>query len=370
MIFDYVLFNSTLKRWVLSLRHKRRLYYSRKISKSFLKKVRKLKGASVIEKKTEKRIEAYAKKRFGDIGYAHWLFVYTELRGEFKEGWIPDDFFAYELLPFLNDEHISHLSEVKSLDHSLFAPHAIVPVAKKINGIFFDAKNKITTENLFIKEIRDTGGEVVIKKDNVQSGFGVQFVKAENVTSGHFPAGCDYLVQPSVRQQPELYKVHQYSVSTIRVTTYIDPSGNVQVKHRSLRFGEKDHRMVNQSGLFLFLGGDGKVSSNIYSRIGLDLGSLHPDTGFNLRNFRVPSVPRAVKICKKMHLRFPYLRFIAWDLYIDEEGNPKIIEWNTIFPGMWENEALIGPLWSEEEIDEVLDAGKADRGQRTPCLGE
>lgn len=365
MIIDYILFNRTLKQLMLKAIHNRRLHYSRKRSKSFLREIRGIKGRSVIDRKTKKRIRKYAKKKFGSVRYADWLMVYTELRGKFKEGWMPDDFFSYEFLPYLNDSNLSHLSELKTFDHILFHPHGIVPLAKKINGMHFDSKNNKITEFKFISSICDYNGDVVIKKDNVQSGVGVSFISAKNVSSGHFQKGFNYLIQPVVQQHAVLEKIHKYSISTLRITTYIDSSGEVNIKHRSLRIGDKENRMVNQSGMFLFLNEEGEASSNIYSRIGIDLGPFHPDSGADVRTLKVPGVMSAVNICKEMHLKFPYLRFIAWDFYIDESETPKIIEWNTIHPGMWENEALIGPLWGEEEIGEVLGGSEVLRGRES-----
>lgn len=355
MIIDYILFNSTLKQLMLKAIHKRRLYYSRKRSRSFLKEIRGIKGTSVIDRQTKKRIKKYAKKSFGSVRYAGWLMVYTELRGEFKEGWLPDDFFSYEFLPYLNDKNLSHLSELKTFDHMIFHPHGILPLAKKINGICFDSANNKITEKKFISTIYEYKGDVVIKKDKVQSGVGVSFISAKNISSDHFQKGFNYLIQPAVQQHAVLKKIHEHSVSTLRITTYIDSSGEVNIKHRSLRVGAKDNRMVNQSGMFFFLNEEGEASSNIFSRVGIDLGQFHPDSGVDVRTLKVPGVKAAVDICKEMHLKFPYLRFIAWDLYIDKNEIPKIIEWNTIYPGMWENEALIGPLWSKDEIREMVD---------------
>src|SRR5699024_8843931 len=46
---------------------------------------------TIIDKSQKRKIKEYCRENFGSASYWPWLVFYTELRGEFKEGWIPFD---------------------------------------------------------------------------------------------------------------------------------------------------------------------------------------------------------------------------------------------------------------------------------------
>jgi len=269
---------------------------------------------------------------------------------------VPDDFFAYSLLPCFNPEGITELSICKTFDHRLFPGVTIEPVAVVLNRCSYTPELSPLTDSEFSNLLKELNTqELVVKREAAPSGEDIRFAQARDIRKEWFRKYQNYVLQPAVRQHKDLRRLHPSSIATIRITTFLGNDGSINVKHRSMRFGTGSSKVVNSSGMFSFIDSDGVVSSNIRSRIGIDLGSTHPDTGVRLPGFHIPGLRKGVDLCKTAHYNIPHLRFIAWDLYIDAEGDPHIIEWNTVFPGMWENDALIGPLWSKVEIDEVLE---------------
>ena len=309
-----------------------------------------------VDKKLIKKIKEYSRATYGDSGHWHWLALYTEIREEFIEGWLPDDIYTFQLIPNLNPPRIHYLSTVKSFDHRIFGSFAIQPIFIRVNGQYYDANQNKISEAEFFSVMKTLESEVVIKRDSSPSGKEIEFKKSGSVSTEDFKDGFNYLVQPAVIQHPTLSKLYQESVNTLRVTTYLKRTGEIDIKHLSLRIGTGGGRIVNVSsgGLCLYLDREGNITSQAVDDVGINKGIRHPDTGFLYENLQVPSVPKAIVKCKENHLMFPYIRFIAWDLFIDTEQEPRMIEWNAVRPDMWVNEALIGPLWSEEEIDEVL----------------
>ena len=45
--------------------------------------------------------EAYAQEVLGWKGYAPWLQVYSAVAGEFREGWLPDNYYGWVVAPRL-----------------------------------------------------------------------------------------------------------------------------------------------------------------------------------------------------------------------------------------------------------------------------
>ncbi|MGF1671218.1 MAG: sugar-transfer associated ATP-grasp domain-containing protein [Balneolaceae bacterium] len=320
---------------------------SRNQAKSIREQIVRKKGYTALNSELKKKIRSYAEKRFGSAGYAPWLETYTELNDEFKEGWIPDDYYTFEMIPELNPRTIAHISNLKTFDHRLFKEFAIQPLAVRVNGSFYDHTHHLISFGEVKEKLREYGGEVVIKRDLAPSSKEIEFKEAISITEKEFPGKYDYLIQPAVKQHKIMDTLHPESVNTIRITTCIAPGGEISVKHQSLRFGKEGIRISNMAagGLSLFLDKEGRAVTNAYNELGMDAGDIHPTTGVRYRELQIPGMPESIDKCIESHHRFPYLRFIAWDIFIDREARPKLIEWNAWMPGMWEAEALTGPLW-------------------------
>ena len=52
------------------------------------------------------------------------------------------------------------------------------------------------------------------------------------------------------------------------------------------------------------------------------------DSGVEIDNYLIPSFPQILDFVKDLHFRLPYFRLIGWDVSVDMEGNPVMIEWN------------------------------------------
>jgi len=109
---------------------------SRKQAHSIREIIVKRNGKSVVDKTVLKKIKKYSHDVFGSADYWPWLATYTELRGRFIEGWIPDDYYTLELIPRLNPRHLAMISTIKTFDHHLYDEFAIKPLAVRISGTY------------------------------------------------------------------------------------------------------------------------------------------------------------------------------------------------------------------------------------------
>lgn len=87
------------------LDHKKRALTAVKVMEEF--------NGSKLTRKLKGKIDSYSIDVLGHRIYAPWLYVYTLVRGEFREGWIPDNFFNKLVLP-VADRTISQLSGAKT----------------------------------------------------------------------------------------------------------------------------------------------------------------------------------------------------------------------------------------------------------------
>jgi len=310
-------------------------------------------GRKIVDKAIKREIKEYSNEYFGSPSFWPWLALYTEIKGEFVEGWLPNDYYRMYLLNNWNPVNIKEISNFKTFYHQQFPGFSVEPVVIKIMGNYYDCNNQYLNEKEVIKLISETSNEVIVKKDGGLQGQDIHFYDTNKVSMEELNRHrSDVVIQPVIEQYSELSELHPESLNTLRIATLLDNDGAVSIMFIFLRFGINGCRVDNAyaGGGYVYLNEAGKVISNAYDKIGLEAGDRHPDTGFVYKNLEVPSVDDAVGKCIMFHNKFPYIRYIAWDVCIDKFSVPRLIEWNAIRPGMWQAEPHVGPIWDLESI--------------------
>jgi len=320
---------------------------SRKHAISIQEKVAEIKGGSILDKKLIRRIKDYSESKFGSPGYWPWLALYSEIRGEFIEGWIPDDYYRNEMILNLNPPQLSYLSTIKSFDHRLFDGFSLVPLAVRISDQFYDHQHK-KISNTTLSEILDYfNSEIVIKSDSAATGQDITFTNSRDLDFSIFKSHRNYVIQPAVKQHSILSEIHQSSLNTLRIVTVIEKGQGVRPILSVLRFGTGGVRTdkLMDGGGFVEINKDGSLGKYGYDEYGLQVSEYHPDTGCKFNEIKLPDFDKIIGNCVNAHQKFPYMKMIAWDVAIEKGGNSQLIEWNSVSPGMWRYEASIGPLW-------------------------
>jgi hypothetical protein len=334
------------------LQHKGRLFYSRRKAHSLREKIVANRGYKIVDKKGIGRLKSYAKKTYDSSSYWPWLALYTEIRGEFKEGWIPNDFYTAYLLKRYNPKS-ARISDYKTFDYKMFPGFALEPLITKIGNIFYDsAREQIT--NIEAKGILlEFDSEVVLKEDLGYGGHKVEFIQSKGLNFNDYSHLSSYIIQPAVQQHNNLSVLNSKAVSTVRVLTYLNEEGDVDVKYTYLRFGVGKSRVDNTSsgGGFCFINQDATLADVAYNKSGFTVGSKHPDSEVPFKSVVVPGYKKILTQCIASHKVFPYFRFIGWDVAIAKSGKPILLEWNSK-PSIWMIEALQGPLFKSELIEE------------------
>ena len=135
-------------------------------------------------------------------------------------------------------------------------------------------------------------------------------------------------------------QLNETSVNTLRILTY--RSGmEILVLYSVVRIGRKGAVIDNQSagGISTIVGEDGKLGGTAFGGFKGD-GVGKTDSGVVLDGFEIPSYHKAVETVKQLHYQLPFFNIIGWDVAIDVEGDPVIIEWNA-GPGL--SQSAYGP---------------------------
>ncbi len=311
-----------------------------------------VKENSVLNRKLLRDIKKYSQSRFGSEEYWPWLATYTEIKGEFADGWMPYDYYRFKFINEVNIDAFSRLSGIKTFDFRLFDGHVIKPEAISLRKRIYLADGRVVSIEYLISKLRELNCELVIKPDDASGGKNIRFVHSESFTKDHIPVNGSSIIQKAVSQHQLLEKVNPSSINTFRVLSYIDENGNVDVKFVFLRYGVAGSRLDNISsgGGWVFIYPNGNADDYSYDLEGFEKERVHPETKVKFSTLSFPFYDRIVKLCIESHQKIPYSALIGWDVFINEQGNPKLIEWNAKNPFFWPVEARYGPFFEKDEL--------------------
>ncbi len=300
-------------------------------------------GKQIVDKKLKKRIKEYSSDRFGTPDYWPWLAYYTEMRGEFLEGWLPIDYYRFSLLP--NWNQLSEVSLYKTYDYQLFGEFAVKPIAVKISGRWYDADYEPISEIHLSEKLREHGDEFVIKSDGGRGGHDTKFVAIDKFNADVLDSNFNYVIQPAIKQHDEMALFSGNSVNTIRVVTFRTDKGSLKPVLTYIRFGRGESRVdnINSGGLYANIDSSGFICSNAYQGMGLITEEKHPEHGFAYKGIKIPGFAKTVENCLTAHRRFPFTRIIGWDICVETTGEARLLEWNARRPTIRTMEPLFGP---------------------------
>ena len=293
----------------------------------------------------KKRADDYAIEVLGKKAYAPWLYVYALVSGEFKEGWIPDNFFGRVVWPAVNNG-LGELTHYKSLTNVVLKTDALPDIAYRLNGVTYDRNLR----PIKISDIPDLAGggatQLFLKQDGSSQGRGVVKIAAGDITEDIVASLGNCVIQRAIEQHEFFDAIISGSVATLRITTVKDGAGTVDWRAAYLRLGRKDTAWV-QSGNSVrvaIIDRDGELDPNGYTEAWRRLPS-HPDSGVGFARKRIPGFKTATALCVALHEAFPHFAVIGWDVAIDTNDRIRLIEWNAAHCDIKFSEAATGPCF-------------------------
>ena len=141
-----------------------------------------------------------------------------------------------------------------------------------------------------------------------------------------------YLVQTCVVQHPEVARIYDKSVNTLRILTVMDKeTGKAVSVAGEVRFGAHGSVVDNLAAGGVAVGIDletGQLSEfGICKKGGAKRTLVHPDSQVRFVDIRLPFVQEAVNLAEKLHGKLSSIRVIGWDIAITSDG-PVFIEGN------------------------------------------
>ncbi|KMJ43294.1 hypothetical protein AB204_20510 [Xenorhabdus khoisanae] len=310
---------------------------------SILSEIEKQKGK--LNPSIKKKCDEYAVDALKWIGYAPWLYVYSAIANGFKEGWMPDNYYGGIVINEISGSY-ANISDLKSLSRVMLKTDNIPDLLYSTNGLLIEPVEKKVVnfeqakENLFF-----SGEKIIFKPDESQQGSGIKFIsKKEFNKELNFLNG---VYQRIIVQHDFFNAICDKSVATLRLTTVINDGGICNVRAAYLRVGRNSDTHV-------------KSSSHVRIPVDINSGELscdgfltnwntinkHPDTLVKFGGI-LPSFKKCCDIAVQLHLRYPFVRCIGWDLIVDNNNDVQIMEWNAGHNDIKFSEATQGPCFKD-----------------------
>lgn len=334
----------------------------RRTKTDIVQKLNKLDNRRRLTKEQKKEIQDFYLDAIGKKIplYGHEYFY--SRNGIFSKYYIPSTLYLCDLLPKANDHSLSAFYSDKNFSELLFPGENVVhSILQNINGYYYYESKPVSEEDAIL--CCQNMKEVIIKPSRESKGNGVQLISVKDgvVDKDGKPISQlfkkykkNFLIQPRVRQHHDMAALNPTSLNTLRILSY--RSGmEIVIIYSVVRIGRLNQVIDNQSagGLSTTISPEGKLGKFSFGKVGSD-NIEKTDTGIILEGYQIPSYDKAIEFVKRLHFRLPFFHIIGWDVAIEENGEPILIEFNTkpglsqsaFGSGMGENtERIIKELW-------------------------
>lgn len=295
--------------------------------------------------------------------YSHQYFY--SRTGVYSKEYVPKSLYESELVPRANKltyrDAYADKNMIDVLLPNVKHPHTIL---KRINGYFYFENKPISKQEAI--GLCQNISHAIVKPVLGHSGKGIQALEVVNgvtningwtVEQLFEQYGNNFQIQERLKQHEKMNLLNDTSVNTIRIVTYRSDM-EILVIYSVVRIGKKGSVVDNQcaGGISTVIGEDGKLGGTAFGGFTAD-GVGKTDSGVVLDGFEIPSYHQAIETVKRLHYQLPFFNLIGWDVAIDEEGDPVVIEWNAC-PGLSQSafgpgfgkytERILRELWNKE----------------------
>ena len=330
--------NSTITDFFQSYQNKLKIKQIERTQENKIKKSMQLCPMKPLSKGQEADIQAYFKKHMGREVPTYWHQYTYSRNGLFSVKYIPASVYFSSIIYRLNNYQFSLAYVDKGFYDTLFSdvnrPQTFV---KNVNGFYYDDKKNITKEDA-INRCLDLKNAVIKPTLFGHWGKGVKLFHTENGFIPELNMSVEdlfskykksFIVQSKLEQHPDIAKLNPSSVNTIRVMSY-RKENEVIILYAVIRIGRAGKSVDNETA--------GGIKADIDLQTGRIKGTAfgspteknmpQTDSGVTLDNYLIPSFPQILDFVKDLHSRLPYFKFVGWDISVDTNGNPVMIEWN------------------------------------------
>lgn len=287
--------------------------------------------------------------------------------------YLPVNVFFSSVDPVLNDKQMAWGYAEKGNYLKLFdVDNEPLSILRELNGLWIDFKGQIikNPEEFFENHLKDQSK--IIVKPVIDSWGGRNILAFEKNKSGRW--NClngdvsltlnnlksyytrNFVIQEFVKQHPFYQRFNSSSFNTLRIHVYRSPADEEpKILHTKLKVGRAgsvvDNTKAGASNFYVCQ--DGSFTYGFTKKMEkLEFLPGEPQTSI-LDIGKAPGIDAIYDMVKKVALKIPYSRLIAFDANIDAKGKPRLIELNTSGAGI--GSQLFGYPFFGEFTQEVIE---------------
>lgn len=306
------------------------------------------------KKLTEKQVSELNSfwRQFVDIDTSEHIFYYNATNN-FDVRYIPSSIHYTIIDKFFNNWEKAKIIDNKTEYRRLF-PDVLQPdtVLTRCNGFWY--KNGVIISNTEITDVFLSNMPCFLKlATDSEGGKGVYYIDEcytqQDLVKLIAQIKGDVIVQKALIQSPELSIMNSSSVNTIRIMTLLNRDGSVKLCSSCLRMGIDGAKVDNASsgGVVAGINEDGRLKKYAYKPTG-ERFTKHPTSDVSFENFTIPNFSKCKKLVEELAPHYPYFRLISWDIALNKENEPILIEAN-LFSGELDFHQLNnGPIFGDD----------------------
>lgn len=175
---------------------------------------------------------------------------------------------------------------------------------------------------VFIKQAEDSaGGHGVIYYDCADG-------KGKLIDLLH-SLRANVVIQKGIVQHSILNRLNSSSVNTVRVLSHLTQEAKIIVRSVIVRMGRNGAHVDNASsgGITVGVDADGRLKSTAFDTQG-NRYDQHPDSHTKFPDITLPNYDNIISEVKALHWQLPQFRLLSWDMAIDADATPTVIEVN------------------------------------------
>lgn len=292
-----------------------------------------------------------------------WVQVYSDKTGIYSPEYVGSDIHYYNVeWSRIDYDYLRAFLDKNYMDVVLPCVKHPVTLIRKIHGQYLDVDfNPMSKPQAIDKLYENLDPGIVVKISRSSSGGkGVRFLgkgSTKEDISEAIDVDPDVAVQLVMRQHPEMAKMNASSVNTIRIICIILDGESIPLSS-VVRIGNSGSRVDNFSsgGVGCGVKPDGRLNDCGYTQKG-ERYDVHPN-GFVFSEGFVPNFDKVLEAVKRCHMCVPMFGVASWDIAIDEDGEPVLIEYNVGGAGIDIHQYNNGPLYGKYRERIISDAFK------------
>lgn len=276
------------------------------------------------------------------------------------EYYIPHDIFYSKIDIALSDSNAARYIDDKNLYDLVFydidQPKTICRIE---DGVLLNENYKFITVDEAVKLCQESGTVIIKPSVNSEGGSGIRFWSkkedGEDVLMSILREKGHYIISSVVSQSKTLKQIHEASLNTIRIITLVHNNA-VHILSHTLRMGVNGAKVDNAAsgGIFCGIESSGKLKDVAYDSLG-NVYNEHPQSG-RFDNITIPNFEKCKDLVKGCAPRLSRIsRLCSWDICLNENDQPMLIEVNMSFGDVQLHQIPNGPIFGEM-TPEILDS--------------